>query len=372
MDNNVAESSVLPWDTSVGNRFAHYSPENHSATVWIAAALALTYVVGVLLIRVFIKWRVFGWDDSLIVISTALAFVQSIVVFSALKNGLGKFKPSSLPTAGADRLQLAFSSRALFVASHYLAKLSVLFLLRRLFVRDQKNTALLCDITIALTTLSGIVSVLVSTIRCPSSLFLTKHCHGQIARWSLVTALDVTSEGLTLILPSYMVWQVQMKVETKLRVIAAFCFRLVVIALSAVHLDLWISYSNGQPSSLAVVPTFILQQTLMATSLISATIPNLKAFLQSLSASWGEAEFSSGYTTKAYGNGTFEMNNLNSHAPPASRTGMGDLYSAKSHPDFETQVTTSQRIAGERSSLGSGESQDLIIRKETAWTVERI
>ena len=51
----------------------------------------------------------------------------------------------------------------------------------------------------------------------------------QIARWSLVTALDVTSEGLTLILPSYMVWQVQMKVETKLRVIAAFCFRLVYV-----------------------------------------------------------------------------------------------------------------------------------------------
>ena len=70
MDTSAAESSIVPWDTTVGNRFAHYSSENHSATVWIAAALALTYVVGVLLIRVFIKWRVFGWDDGLIVVST--------------------------------------------------------------------------------------------------------------------------------------------------------------------------------------------------------------------------------------------------------------------------------------------------------------
>ena len=62
-----------------------------------------------------------------------------------------------------------------------------------------------------------------------------------------------------------------------------------VIALSAVHLSSWISYSDGQPSPIAIVPTFVLQQALLAVSLISATIPNSKAFLQSLSASWGEA-----------------------------------------------------------------------------------
>lgn len=144
-----------------------------------------------------------------------------------------------------------------------------------------------------------------------------------------------------------------------------------VIALSAAHLDLWIRYSSGRASPIAVVPTFILQQTLLGASLISATIPNLKAFLQSLSANWGEAGFGSGYTTKAYGNGTFEMSNMNSQAPPSSRNGIGGHYSTKDLPDFETQVTTSRRLAGERSSLGSGESQDLIIRKETAWTVER-
>jgi len=41
------------------------------------------------------------------------------------------------------------------------------------------------------------------------------------------------------------------------------------------------------------------------------------------------------------------------------------------NPDFETQVYTSTREAIGRSSLGSGGSQDLIIRKETTWVVER-
>lgn len=70
MDSAALEPITVPWDTSVGNRFAHYSSQDHSATLWIAAALALTYVAFVVLIRIFIKWRVFGWDDGLIVAST--------------------------------------------------------------------------------------------------------------------------------------------------------------------------------------------------------------------------------------------------------------------------------------------------------------
>ncbi len=52
---------------------------------------------------------------------------------------------------------------------------------------------------------------------------LTLH---KILRWSLITALDMISEGLVLGLPSYMVWQVQMQVSLKLRVVFAFSFRL--------------------------------------------------------------------------------------------------------------------------------------------------
>ncbi|KAF2744789.1 hypothetical protein M011DRAFT_528121 [Sporormia fimetaria CBS 119925] len=365
----AAEPSFLPWDTSVGNRFAHYSAVDHSATVWIATALTLTYVVGILLIRIFIKWRVFGWDDSLVVISTLFACVQCIAVLNALNGGLGKVTGSvqDLHLIG----NLVFVSRALLVVAHHFAKLSVLSLLRRLFVRDHTNTARLCNITIGFTALSGAVSVLVSTVRCPSSKFFVDHCNHQIERWVVVTALDVTTEGLILTLPCYMVWQVQMRLQTKLRVIAAFGFRSGAIALSAAHLNMWTSYSRGRPSPFDIVPTFIMQQALLAASLISATIPNLKAFLESLSASWGEAGFGSAYTTRAVGNGTFEMSNMGLHAPTTSGSRTDHDYPVKGRPSFKTQVTTLRRVTDGRSSLESHESQDRIIRKETAWTVER-
>lgn len=193
------------------------------------------------------------------------------------------------------------------------------------------------------------------------------------------------TELLAFLLPIYLVWQLQMKVKTKLRVITAFGFRLMsvhqtrtvghgltmssVLALCAVHLKIWISYTRGTPSPFTIVPSLVWQQSFLTTSLVAATVPNLKAFLQSLSASWGGAQ--SGYTTTAYGNGTFEMADIGSAAPLASRKGVQGISSSNGGRCFETQLTTTSHSAARRGSLGSGGSQDLIIRKETVFAVER-
>lgn len=45
-------------------------------------------------------------------------------------------------------------------------------------------------------------------------------------RWIIITALDIATEVILLFLPAYLVWQLQMKTAYKMRVIAAFCFRI--------------------------------------------------------------------------------------------------------------------------------------------------
>lgn len=70
MDPQTGSPTIDPMDTSAGNRFAPYGPENHSAPLWITSILGLIYAIGVLSIRLFIKRRVFGWDDSMIVAGT--------------------------------------------------------------------------------------------------------------------------------------------------------------------------------------------------------------------------------------------------------------------------------------------------------------
>jgi len=119
------------------------------------------------------------------------------------------------------------------------------------------------------------------------------------------------------------------------------------------------------------VPTLVWQQALVTTSLVTASIPNLKAFTQSLAARWGEGQGLWGYTTKASGNGTYEMHNMSNNVPPVTRKATLGKYSQGSQKGFQTEITTSERVAAERDSLGSGGSQDLIIRKQTVFTVER-
>lgn len=70
MEPTAETSSYLPWDTSAGNRFVHYSSEDHAAPLWIASLLALIYSIGILSIRIYIKIHVFSWDDYLISAST--------------------------------------------------------------------------------------------------------------------------------------------------------------------------------------------------------------------------------------------------------------------------------------------------------------
>jgi hypothetical protein len=138
-----------------------------------------------------------------------------------------------------------------------------------------------------------------------------------------------------------------------------------VIVISALHLHAIVEYTSGPPSPFHIIQSLVLQQSLLAWSLVSATIPNLKAFLQSLSANWGGHEW--GYSTN-YGHGTIELNEINTQRTTASKRKSEVRFSVQESSNFDTQVYTS---TGEGGSVASGGSQDLIIRKETVWTVER-
>lgn len=87
----------------------------------------------------------------------------------------------------------------------------------------------------------------------------------------------------------------------------------------------------------------------------------MKAFLQSLAAGWGEPDF--GYTRRTYGDGTFELKNLRSERSGSRVEGQPAIH--------DCQPNASAMLSGERTSLGSSGSQDLIIRKETTFAVER-
>lgn len=70
-------------DRASDNRFAHITPDNHSAPLWVASLLSLIYTVLVLAIRLgYTKWKAHTIDD--IVIILAHVCVRMLVAMATL------------------------------------------------------------------------------------------------------------------------------------------------------------------------------------------------------------------------------------------------------------------------------------------------
>ena len=65
----TVNATLQPWDTSVGNRFAHYSPDDHSALLWIATLVSMIYAVGMFLLEVLLKRISHGREDGFMLLS---------------------------------------------------------------------------------------------------------------------------------------------------------------------------------------------------------------------------------------------------------------------------------------------------------------
>lgn len=90
--------------------------------------------------------------------------------------------------------KLVFSSRVILSLSLYLAKLSLLFLLRRIFIQDQKRSTLICDVIISPTVAGGIASILISCVGCSSLTLFAEHCHKQVCCHSFAMRAILMSE----------------------------------------------------------------------------------------------------------------------------------------------------------------------------------
>jgi hypothetical protein len=152
--------------------------------------------------------------------------------------------------------QATFAGLILFILAACLAKCSTLWLLIRLFNVSSRRSRMnrrseflwwICCATLGLTALWGALSIVAlsvncslqtfaqipGTTQCPDQVLLSKaDLRGletdqiQLLRWRLISAFDVITEGLLIVLTVFIVWPVQLSLELKLQVIIAFAFRL--------------------------------------------------------------------------------------------------------------------------------------------------
>ncbi|KIX01115.1 uncharacterized protein Z518_10181 [Rhinocladiella mackenziei CBS 650.93] len=373
------------------NRFSPITPDDHAGSVWIAALLCLVYSVITLALRGHLRWKMYGVDDYLAFAATTIQVGEVVAVIIGLDHGLGKtqdlLRESELEMAS----KAAFAGQILFILSAAAAKASTLCLMMRLFnlsgpkAQSHTRSQILywtCLAILAAMALWGILSVVALSLNCSVAYFIRvddAQCSHQFLRWQLITAFDVATECILVLISTFNVLPVQLAFALKLQVILAFAFRLPVAAVSIVHLKFVSDYTNSSNPGIALVPVLVLQQVQLCWSLISATIPNLKSFVKSFSSGFGIRLDPS--TTQLYGSGRYGRSNGGGYEL-GSVQGKGTSKSRsanRSYNDIEGQATLPQQMrhgntvttatARDQESIESGGSQDHIIRKDVQWKV---
>ncbi|KAF2668449.1 hypothetical protein BT63DRAFT_479856 [Microthyrium microscopicum] len=268
-------------------RFAPITKLDHSGYIWIASLLSAVYSTLSLWARIHIKRAYFGLDDWVCAGATVAGLSSFITVWVGTSQGLGKSRELLQESQLEVTAQAVFATHVTFLIAIYLAKCSVILLIRRIFSEDMHRYRTITDGFTAFMAISGLTSILLVSVRCvPSQLFLDglnfDTCASRPQRWKAIAIIDGITEVTVVVLSLTLVWQLQMKAELKFRVILAFLFRLLLVPIIVLHAYyIQMALLGHEDLPLALTPVLVCTQIELGYSLISATIPNLKSFLMS-------------------------------------------------------------------------------------------
>lgn len=174
--------------------------------------------------------------------------------------------------------------------------------------------------------------------------------------------------------------RLNMSTSSKLQIILAFCFRLPLMILSGIHLLFSQHYIESREPQFTVTNEVMLQQALLIWSLVSATIPNMKPFVESLGMNMGLRRKTNAHHRTLAADNVFALQTIGSI--PAPRTERHSVYpfSHEFPPDWESDQPHIETvvIGGSRSNTRSGDdenrgsfngSEEMIIRKDVRWEI---
>ena len=186
--------------------------------------------------------------------------------------------------------------------------------IQRLF-RDAKKFWVICNAVVAVMAMWTCIAVLMVSAGCtaPSTAprIEAEICPGISARYQAVAITDALTELVLVLMPAYLVWQLQMATPLKLQVITVFALRLPLIPVTFLALTRWNHSLHSSNPGVDRASAIMYQQSELCVSLIAGTIPCLKSFLRSFDAGSGLSNYTAhnGYGSSG-ANGSYRMRSL--------------------------------------------------------------
>lgn len=261
--------------------------DNHGGYVVIVAWIMMCFFSLSVLTRLLTRYipiTLGGWDDFLSGVSMVFGIAQTAVIYRSATHGLGRDQSTLSPAAFESFAKAYYTANLLYILTITFAKASLVFLIVRL--SPARSVRQICY------GLLGLIG-----LWCIVFLFLFAFQNPMPAPWNYTTTPNFSISGLyyalgitdiltdlfVTLLPAYVIWNVQIPFRKRVTVIAVFASRLVVPILAAVRLSTLPNYLNStnNKSWEAVTPQSW-TQVVMCVSIITACIPCLKPFLESL------------------------------------------------------------------------------------------
>ncbi|KAK4946516.1 hypothetical protein LTR10_014368 [Elasticomyces elasticus] len=361
------------------NRFSPITPDDHAGSIWIATILCLIYSVITLTLRGHLRWKMYGMDDYLALAATVMQVGEVAAIMVGLNHGLGKTEHLLRHGELQEASRATFAGQILFILSLTCAKASTLYLMMRLFnlsgpkANNQTRSRIFYWVGIGVLAgmaLWGLLSVVALSVDCSTRHLIegnASQCSRQFLRWQLITAFDVATECILVLLSVFIVLPVQISFMLK-------CQPYGLAALSIIHLKYISEYTTSKNPGIALVPALVLQQVELCWSLIAATIPNLKSFVKSFGSGFG-IQLDPTLTQGAYGSGRYkdtngyEMGSVPGKGSSKSRSGNRSYNEIEHQNPIPHQAQDDDKIRRDQESIDSAGSQDHIIRKDVQWDI---
>ncbi|EZF32331.1 hypothetical protein TMEN_6710 [Trichophyton mentagrophytes] len=379
-----------------GVRHTVVTPDNHGPIIQIVTWFAMVVMILATALRLAVRYltsHIPGMDDAIVVGSMLVNVGGVIAISMAVNHGLGR-RESKLTEAQVSKAgQDVFTSSIMYILAISLAKLSTLSFIERVVPANKYRGAIKGSLIFLLAW--TVVSIIVYGFQCGASApwdprRSSAKCFNIVAFWSTATGIDVFTDLCLIVVPGWILWDLQMNKIQKRIVFGVFASRGVVIAASILRATYLKDIDGSGDSMFDSVPYHVATQCHAMLNTIITCLPGFKPFMDRANTGLLSISFKSRLAGGVYDN-TFTEYAMTSlrrvvHPRGIGASGQRQLKSVKGsiqnklggtqrsfRPDEYSQhadAFSDSRILTESRSQTNEEGPDkLIIRYTTDWTV---
>ncbi|CAG8979943.1 hypothetical protein HYALB_00013367 [Hymenoscyphus albidus] len=277
MELNVTEPSrSAPLDTNVDHRSLLH------VTSWVL--IITTFLV--VSTRCASRWAILrrlALDDYCIILSTLFAIGTTASLSVGVSNGLGMLAWELGTRSQTEKIQKAvYSANILFVLSQGFAKLSMAIFIRTITPNElHRSFAIYICFAVTVWMINAVFGLVFQCHMPAVWNSLENVCTNRLAFYTFAEVASIAIDFCLIVLPVTIASQLKMNMRSKLVVIGCFASRGLVIA--AIIVQLVIMYHQNETGGMSISWSSVMS-TIVALNIgiISACVPYLKPFLQSL------------------------------------------------------------------------------------------